>query len=134
MRAKWRKKRVRRLKRKRRKTRARRCVFVFDYLFQAVADLPFLIASKLENSSVSALPQCRHILPIPVSLHHKSPPQAILPQRWLSNSLADLNAMLQYHKKHQCGSKMGAQCWVAAEDSRNWRKLVNSIWSVCRIT
>lgn len=134
MRAKWRKKRVRRLKRKRRKTRARRYVFVFDHLFQAVADLHCLTASKLENSSISVFPQCRHILPIPVSLHHKSPPQATLPQRWLSTSPVDFYATLQSHNKHQLRSKMGAQCWVAAEGSRNWRKLVNSTWSVCRIT
>ena len=28
---------------------------------------------------------------------------------------------------------MGAQCWVAAEDSRNWRKLVNLLWNVLSI-
>jgi hypothetical protein len=53
MRAKWRKKRVRRLKRKRRKTRARRCVHLLLPSKISADNLRF-IASKLVNCSISA--------------------------------------------------------------------------------
>jgi hypothetical protein len=55
MRAKWRKKRVRRLKRKRRKTRARRYALSFHNLdFSSMADIHIPTASKLAYCSISA--------------------------------------------------------------------------------